>query len=195
MTEADVRNAGMSKETEDDFRQMTYVQRVFLFASIARNMYSACNLEFKTWKQQVSRLLESDTLSDHERADVIRTEHTAECEEENARRAQNLIQFEDEDAKVLILKSIMSETLIGEAGAFEDRHFDTNIDLFVVITRYLSNKKVGVNDEIRLASISTILVQDAVEREERVHWDKGEDSIAQDFFCHVSAIQARRRQG
>ena len=51
MTEADVRNAGMSQETEDDFREMTYVQRVFLFVSIARNMYSFCNLEFKTWKQ------------------------------------------------------------------------------------------------------------------------------------------------
>ena len=84
MTEADVRNAGMSKETEDDFREMTYVQRVFLFVSIARNMYSFCNLEFKTWKQQVSCLLESDTLSDHARTDVIRIEHTAEWEEENA---------------------------------------------------------------------------------------------------------------
>ena len=79
--------------------------------------------------------------------------------------AQKVIQCEDEDAKILMLKSIMSETLIGEVGAFDDRPFGTNADLFAVIIRYLSNKKVDVNDEIRLASISTILVQDLVERE------------------------------
>ena len=125
MIEADVRNAGMSKETEDDFREMTYVQRVFLFVTIARNMYSACNLEFKKWKQQVSCLLESDTLSDHERTGVIRTEHTAEYEDEDARMTQKVIQCEDEDAKTLTLKSIMSETLFDEADAFEGRSFDT----------------------------------------------------------------------
>ena len=54
MTEADVRNAAMSKETEDEFRKMTYVLRVFLFVSIARNMYSVCNLNFKTWKKNKS---------------------------------------------------------------------------------------------------------------------------------------------
>ena len=52
MTEADVRNAAMSKETEDEFRKMTYIQRVFPFVSIARNMYSVCNLDFKTWKKK-----------------------------------------------------------------------------------------------------------------------------------------------
>ena len=35
--------------------------------------------------KHVSCLLESDTLSDHERADVTRTEHTPECEGEDAR--------------------------------------------------------------------------------------------------------------
>ena len=151
MTEADVRNAGMSKETEGDFREMTYVQRVFLFVSIARNMYSVWNLEFKTWKQQISCVLESDTLSDHERTDVIRTDYTAECEEENARMTQKLTQFEDEDAKTLTLKSIMLETLFDEADAFEGRSFDTYWNLRVVIIRYLSSKKVGVNDEIRFS--------------------------------------------
>ena len=110
MTEADVRNAAMSKETEDEFRKMTYVQRVFLFVSIARNMYSVCNLNFKTWKKkQVSFHFESDTLSDHERTDWSRPKTL-----QSARRmhvwGQKLIQFEDENAKTLTLKSIMSET-------------------------------------------------------------------------------------
>ena len=126
-------------------------QRVFLFVSIARNMYSVCNLEFKTWKQQVSCLLESDTLSDHAWTDVTSTGYTAEYEEEDARMTQKVIQCEDEDAKTLTLKSIMSETLFDEADTFEGRSFDTYCNLRVVIIRYLSNKKVDVNDEIRFS--------------------------------------------
>ena len=67
MTEADVRNAGMSKEGEDDFREMTYVLRVFLFVSITRNMYSVCNLDFKTWKQ--TGVL--DKIENHKRIVIV----------------------------------------------------------------------------------------------------------------------------
>ena len=54
---------------------------------------------------------------------------------------QQLIQFEDEDARVLTLKSIMSETLFEEAGEFEDRSFGTSVDLRAVIIRYFCDKQ------------------------------------------------------
>ena len=130
MTEADVRNAGMSKETEDDFREMNWrlFQLVVAHEGRRKRTLSAI-LSSRHGSKQVSCLLEYGTLSDLERAGVARTEHTAECEEEeDARMAQKVIQFEDEDAMVLALKSIMSETLFGEAGAFENRSFGIYAD-------------------------------------------------------------------
>ena len=56
---------------------------------------------------------------------------------------QELAEFEmryakrvDEDAKILAVKSIMPETLFGEAGVFRGRSFSTNAS----IIRYLDNK-------------------------------------------------------
>ena len=176
MTEADVRNAAMSKETEDDFRKMTYFQRVFLFVSIARNMYSVCNLDFKTWKQQVSFHFESDTLSDHERTYVIKTEDTAECEED-ARMGTKVDTDRGWERKD-------SDTEVDRVGdTFEDRTFDTYCDLREVIIRYLRVAKKSVSMlRSDLANITTILVRNLIERDKRVHKDKYEDSIIREEF-------------
>ena len=174
MTEADVRNAVMSKETEDEFRKMTYVQRVFLFVSIARNMYSVCNLNFKTWKKtDLFPLREWHTQWSW--ADwLIKTEDTAECEED-ARMGTKVDTVRGWERKD-------SDTEVDHVGdTFEDRTFDTYCDLREVIIRYLRVTKKSVSMmRSDLVNITTNLVGNQVERDKRVHKDKCEDSIIQE---------------
>ena len=57
----------------------------------------------------------------------------------------------DKDAKILALKSIMPETLFGEAGVFRGRSFSTYAELRTYIIRYLDDKvPVSMMDEIEL---------------------------------------------
>ena len=47
----------------------------------------------------------------------------------------------DEDAKIMALKSIMPETLFGEAGVFRGRSFNLYADLRTVIINYWDDKR------------------------------------------------------
>ena len=187
MIEADVRNAGMSKETEDDFREMTNVQRVFPFVSIARNMYSICNLEFKTWN-------ETDLLS-------ARESHTqwswADWRDQARRHCRVRGGGCTRDTKGDKVRGWWRK---GSGAADDDvgdvawwsryvrrQSFDTFCDLRVVIIRYLwVTKKSTSMMRSDSASITTNLVQNLIKRDKRVHKDKSEDSITQeDFFAMV----------
>ena len=46
----------------------------------------------------------------------------------------------DEDAKILALKSIMPETLLGEASVFSGKSFNLNADTRTAIINYLDDK-------------------------------------------------------
>ena len=53
----------------------------------------------------------------------------------------------DEDAKILALKSIMPETLFGEAGVFRGRSFSTYAELRTSIISYFGRQSTSVNDD------------------------------------------------
>ena len=59
----------------------------------------------------------------------------------------------DEEAKILALKSIMPETLFGEAGVFRRRSFNLHADLRTVIINDLDDKSASVNDEAESTKI------------------------------------------
>ena len=128
-------------------------------------------------KKKVSFHFESDTLSDHERTDVIKTEDTAECQEEDARMGTKIDTVRGWERKD-------SDTEVDHVGdTFEDRTFDPYYDLREVIIRFLRVTKKSMSMmRSDLVNITTNLVRIQVERDKRVHKDKCEDSIFQEEF-------------
>ena len=73
--------------------------------------------------RQVRRTRPSNTPSESERTDIRKIQDAAEYQKHHADVEQEVAEFEmknakkvDEDAKILALKSIMPETLFGEAA-------------------------------------------------------------------------------
>ena len=86
----------------------------------------------------------------------------------------------DEDAKILPLKSIMPDTLFGEAGVFRGRSFSIHAELRTSIIRYLDDKvPVSMMTKSSLSSVTTSFVQNLIEGK-RENEEEDKDSITQE---------------
>ena len=102
----------------------------------------------------------------------------------------------DEDEKILALKSIMPETLFGEAGVFRGRSFSTYAELRTSIIRYLDDKvPVSMMTKSSSSSVTTSFVQNLIE-EERENEGEDKDSITQEeLFAMVQLFRKGKGKG
>ena len=210
MTEADVRNAGMSQDTISDLKEMDqWLYQLFVACTKGEAQNCVSNTEgsgFKAWKQTVSHF---DPRTGADRS------APGESEWDNANEAEDTAGFKnhdaslrtgsvfeinyakrvDEDAKILALKSIMPETLFGEASVFRGRSFSTYAELRASIIRYLDDKvPVSMMTKSSSSSVTTSFVQNLIEGE-RENEEEDKDSITQEkIICHVPAVQEGQRQ-
>ena len=104
----------------------------------------------------------------------------------------------DEDAKVLAPKTIMLDTLFGEAGVFRSGSFSTYADLRVSLVRYLDDK-VPVSMMKPGSPSTTNLAQNLNEKtQESEEKDKSQDSVTQEALFAMEVVinkrQARRQR-
>ena len=95
--------------------------------------------------RQVCCVRPSNTPSESERTDIRKTQDAAEGQKHHpdvgiGGRVLKYAKKVDEDAKIVALKSIMPETLFGEAGEFRGRSFNFCADLCTAIIKYLNDK-------------------------------------------------------
>ena len=202
-TEADVRNAGMSQDTITDLKEMDrrlYQLLVARAKGEAKN--DVCNTErsgFNEWKQMVSHF---DPRKGADRSVACsRVTHPVSPSGLTPTRPktlqasrttlqaweQEVAEFEikyakrvDEEAKILALKSIMPETLFGEAGVFRGRSFSTYAELRTSIIRYLDDKvPVSMMTKSSSSSVTTSFAQNLIEGE-RENKEEDKDSITQE---------------
>ena len=102
----------------------------------------------------------------------------------------------DEDAKILALRSIMPETLFGEAGVFRGRSLSTNAELRTSIIRYLDDKvPVSMMTKSSSSSVTTSFVQNLIEGE-RENKEEDKDSITQEeLFAMVQQFRKGKGKG
>ena len=122
LMELDIRNAGMSQETVDDFNEMNRrAYQVLISRTKEEAKNNVCNPErsgFKAWTQMVRHIMQTWG------------QEVAEFEMKFAEKI-------DEDAKILALKSAMPDTLFGEAGVFRGRSFNFYADLRTAVINSL----------------------------------------------------------
>ena len=100
----------------------------------------------------------------------------------------------EEGAKILVLKSIMPETLFGEAGVFRGRSFSTYAELRTSIIRYLHDK-VSMMTKSSSSSVTTSFVQNLIEGE-RENEEEDKDSITQEeLFAMVQQFRKGKGKG
>ena len=208
ITEADVRNTGMSEDTIKEMDRRLYQLLVACTKGEARNY--VCNTErsgFKACKQMVSHF-DPRTGSDRSvaysrvtnpvspsgitptRPKTLQASRTTmqAWEQEVAEFEFKYAKRVDEDAKILALKSIMPETLFGEAGVFPGRSFSTYAELRTSIIRHLDDKvPASMMTKSSSSSVTTSFVQNLIEGE-RENEEEDKDSITQEdlFVSRIS---------
>ena len=219
ITQADVRNAVMSQDVISDLTEMDrrlYQLLVACTNGEAKNY--VCNTErsgFKAWKQMVSHV---DPRMGADRSVAFsRVTHpvspsgitptwpkTLQASRTTMqawkRKWQNSKSSTpkrvDEDAKILALKSIMPETLFGEAGEFRRRSFSTYAELCTSIIRYLDDKvPVSMMTKSSSSNVTSCFVQNVIEGEREIE-EEDKDSITQEeFFAMVQQFRKGSGKG
>ena len=100
----------------------------------------------------------------------------------------------DEDAKILALKSIMPDTLFGEAGVFRGRSFNSHADLRTAIINHLDDK-VLVSMMKQGPPTSTTNVVQTLSKGEQGEDEEMNNEVTQDeIFAMVQRFRKGKRQ-
>ena len=106
------------------------------------------------------------------------------------------IKYAKKNAKILALKSIMPETLFGEAGAFRGRSFSTHAELRTVIIRYLDDKvPVSMMTKSSSLNVTTSCVQNKENERTRQRGGGQRQHHARRTLCMVQQFMKGKGKG
>ena len=114
-------------------------------------------------------------------------------EQEVAEFEMKYAKKDDEDAQILALKSIMPETVFGEAGVFRGKSFNLCSDLRTAVINYLDDK-VPVSMMKQGPSIATTNMVQTMSTADQ--GEQGEDEVTQDeIFAMVQQYRKGKCKG